>query len=381
MANTLTNLIPVLYEAVDVVSRELVGFIPAVTLDADAARAAVNQTVYSAKTSVGSPTDITPAVTPPDDGDQTIGNSSITISKARRIPIRWNGEQTLGVNSGPGKPNLLRDQFAQAMRVLTNEIEADLAALYVKASRATGSAGTAPFASTLSDSAQLRKILSDNGAPLTDLQLVINTTAGANLRTLAQLTKANEAGNDQLRARGILLDLHGFSMRESAQVKTHTKGTGSGYLVNNASNYASGSTTIAVDTGTGTVLAGDILTNSESGRDANKYVVGSALSAGSLALADPGLQAAWLNNDALAVGNSYVANLAFARSAIQLATRAPALPDGGDSADDRMMITDPVSGITFEIATYRQYRQVQYEVAIAWGVAVNKPEHCAILLG
>lgn len=382
MANTLTNLIPDLYAAMDVVSRELVGFIPAVTLDAQASRAAVGQTVRSPVTPAASATDITPGVTPPDDGDQTIGNRTITITKSRRVPVRWNGEQTLGLNNnGPGQRTILQNQFAQAMRTLVNEIEADLASLYKTASRAYGTAGTTPFASDLSDPAQVRKILADNGAPLSELQLVIDTAAGAKLRTLAQLTKANEAGSDALLRQGVLLDIHGFQIRESAQVKTHTKGTGANYAVNNEDGYAVGSTTIALDTGTGTIVAGDILTNAESGRDSNKYVVGTALTAGSLVLNEPGLRVDWVDDDAVAVGNNYVANLAFARSAIVLAARAPALPEGGDMADDRMTITDPRSGLTFEVALYRQYRQIQYEISIAWGVANLKPEHTAILLG
>ena len=376
--NTLTGLIPTLYEAADIVSRELVGFIPAVTLDADAARAAMGQTVSAFQTTTGTATDISPGVTPPDDGDQTIGSTGITISKSRRVPVRWNGEQTLGVNTGPGVANILRDQFAQAMRTLVNEIESDLAGLYVRSSRAYGTAGTTPFASDLSDPANVLKILLDNGAPNGDLQLVINTTAGAKVRTLAQLTKASEAGTTDLRARGVLLDIHGFHLRESAKVKNVTKGTGTGYLVNNVAGYATGATALLADTGTGTLLAGDILGFTG---DSNKYVNGTALAAGALSINNPGLIQTLADNTAISIGGNYAANMAFARTAIQLATRAPALPQQGDLAVDRMFVTDPVSGLTFEIAQYMQYRQVQYEVSIAWGVAVNKPEHCAILLG
>ena len=74
-------------------------------------------------------------------------------------------------------------------------------------------------------------------------------------------------------------------------------------------------------------------------------------------------------------------NLAFDREAIQLVTRAPALPKEGDMAIDRTVITDPISGLSFEVSIYGGYRKVRYELALAWGQKVIKPEHTAILLG
>ena len=379
MANTLTGLIPTMYEAADIVSRELTGFIPAVMLDATADAAAVGQSINYPVIGASSAADITAAATGPDPSDETYGYGSMSIGKSRSVTFYQTGEDQKGL--GRLNTQILRDHFAQAMRTLTNEVEADLAALYVSASRAYGTAGTTPFASDLSDPANVLKILLDNGTPGSDLQLIINTTAGAKLRTLGQLTKANEAGSVELRERGVLLDLHGFKVRESAQVKNHTKGTGSGFLVNNASGYAANSTSITVDTGTGTILAGDVLTNSQSGRDTNKYIVKTALASNVVVVADPGIRAAWVDNDTLAVGANYAANMAFRRQAIHLLARVPAMPSGGDAADDVTIVTDPVSGLSFQVAMYRQYRRVAFEVGLAWGVKAVKPEHMAILLG
>jgi hypothetical protein len=103
MSNTLTNLIPDAYAALNVISRELVGFIPAVTRDAAVERAAVGQLVRSHVVPSASSSNITPGVTPPDDGDQTLGNVAVTITKAKRAPFRWNGEEQRGLNNGgPG---------------------------------------------------------------------------------------------------------------------------------------------------------------------------------------------------------------------------------------------------------------------------------------
>ena len=384
MSNTLTNLIPDVYSALDVVSRELTGLIPAVTRDPSSDRAAVGQTVRSIVAPTASATDITPAVTPPDDGDQTIGNVSIQITKARRVPFRWNGEQTLGVNnSGPGWSNIQRDQIAQAIRTLVNEMETDLAGLYVNASRSYGAGGTIPFgtAGDYTDASFARKIIVDNGGPQTDLQLVLNTGAGANLR--GKQADVNRAGTDALLRQGVLLDIHGFAVRESAQIKTHTKGTGASATTNTA-GYAVGATTITLaSAGTGTIVAGDSITFAG---DSNQYVVvtgdADVSNGGTVVIAAPGLrQAIPASATNITVTATGPRNMAFARSAIVLATRAPALPDGGDSAVDRTLITDPVSGMTFELAMYAQYRQMQYELSAAWGVKTVKTEHLALLAG
>lgn len=381
MANAnLTSLIPSLYAALDVVSRELVGAIPAATRDATADRAAVGQSVVSFKTPAATATDITPGVTSPNDGDQTMGNTTVAITKSRRVPFRWNGEETLGLNNnGAGARAIQGDQIQQAIRVLVNEMEVDVVnAARLGSSRAYGTAGTLPFATDLSDPAQIRKILDDNGAP-GERALIIDTSAGARLRTLTQLTKANEAGSTMTLRDGALLDLHGFTVKESAGVGTNIKGTGAGYT-SNAAGYAAGATVITLITGTGTVLAGDVVTFAG---DTNKYVVEvGASAAGPITLAAPGLRVAIAAAaTAMTIGANYVGNVAFSRSSLILATRAPALPDGGDSAVDRMTITDPRSGISFEVAMYAQYRQMQYEVSAAWGVKGVKSNHSAILLG
>lgn len=387
MANTLTGLVADLYVALDVVSREQVGFIPSVTLDAGVSRAAVGQNVTSFVAPAATASDITPGVAPPNDGDQTIGNVTMTITKARRVPLRWNGEQTLAMNNnGPGQLTIKQTQLAQSIRTLTNEMEADLASLHAKCSRAYGTATTSPFASDLSDTAQLRKILTDNGAPLADMSAVINSTAGAKIRTLAQLNKANEAGTTSLREQGTLLDIHGFKLRESGQVKRPAAGAMAS-ATTSAAALTVGQTVLPLATaGTGVVAAGDIITLAN---DTNQYVVASVSFAGanpasgdSITIAAPGIQLAQASAArAITVVAVSSRNMAFERTAIVLATRMPALPEEGDLAVDRVMITDPRSGMSFEVALYAQYRQMQYEISTVWGYELIKPEHSAILLG
>lgn len=386
-ANTLTSLIPTIYEALDVVSREMVGFIPAVTRNSSAERAALNQSILVPITPSTTLADNTAAVTAPNTGDQTIGNVQMTIAKSKHAPIRWNGEEQRGLLNAGSYAGILRGQFEQAFRAITNEIETDLwLAAYKNASRAYGTAGTAPFgtAGDLSDFAGVLRILEDNGAPKSDLQLVLGSAAMSNLRgKQSVLFKVNEAGSSDMLRNGMTDRVQSFALRNSSAIGVHTKGTGASYVTSGST--AVGVKDVALVTGTGTVLAGDVVTFQADAN--NKYVVGTGVAApGTITLNDNGARTVIATANALTVGNSYTPNVAFARSAMQLITRPPAMPIGPDGramdmADDVMMVTDPVSGITFEIAVYRQFMQLVYHVRLAWGTAAVKDEHIATLIG
>ncbi len=396
MANTLGTLVGPLYEALDTVSREFVGFIPSVTRDnGNFARAAVGQTVTSFQTPTVTASDIVPGVTAPNDGDQVLAAINISITKARRVPIRWNGEENLGLNNaGPGQYPIFVQQTMQAMRTLTNEVEADLAAVAIRSSsRAVGTPGTSPFgvANDLSDFAAPARILDDNGSPIGQRHLVISGASMQNIRgKQAVLFKVNEAGTDDLLRRGTVGAVEGFALHYAPQIPTVTKGTGTGYVVTGGP-YAVGATIITVGTGTGTINPGDTVTFAG---DARSYVVNQVngttavgQTATSITLGGPGLRAALATSSSVTVNGSYTPNIAFTSDALLLATRLPALPPSipgmppGDMADDRVMVVDPFSGIAFEISVYRQYRQVHFEVGLVWGVAGIKPEHIATLFG
>lgn len=380
MANNLNNLIPIIYMALDIVAREMVGFTMAAFRNSGADRVAVGQTVNYPIVPAIVTGDIVPAPIPPDDGDMAVGNGTLTISKSKYAPIKWTGEEQKAVSQTGIMQNVIVQQFAQGIRALVNLIEVDLAALYINASRAVGTAGAAPFgtAGDFTDFANSLQVLDDNGAPLTDRQLVLGSAAISNIRgKQSVLYKINEAGTADLLRRGIIGQVEGFDIHTSAQIPIGVaKGTGAGYIVNFASGYQVGATAITVSTGSGTIIAGDTV---QFTGDPNRYLA--TLSGTTLTLALPGLRKPLANGTAITVGGNFTPNLFFVREAVHLLTRLPAMPDGGDDADDVTEITDPVSGLVFQVALYRQYRRIRYEIGIAWGVKVVKPDFVGVLLG
>jgi hypothetical protein len=381
--NTISSIVPDIYEALDVVSRELTGLIPAVTMNASAERAGINQNIVVDVEPAGNVSNITPAMTVPDPTGQTSGSTVIQITKSRAAEFGFIGDDQKKLNTGPGYLSVRANKIAQAIRAVANEVESDLAGLQATFSRAYGTAGTTPFgtANDYTDASNVLKILKDNGSPQSDNQLVINTAAGANF--IGKQSAVNSAGTESILRQGVLLDLAGMPLRESAQIADFTAGTGAS-ATTNAAGYAVGATVLTLaSAGTGTLLAGDVVTFAG---DSNKYVITSGdadvSGGGTITLAAPGLRVAMSTaTKAITVVATSARNMAFNRSALVLAARAPARPEEGDMAEDVIVITDPRSGLSMEFAMYKGYRKVRYEVGLAWGVKNIKPEHTALLLG
>jgi hypothetical protein len=384
-ANTITGLVPTIYKAVDRVMREQTGFLGSVFVDPSAEMVAKDQNITYPIVPAMTAADVTPAAVPTEPTGKTIGYGSMSISKSRVVKFHWTVEDQTAL--GSIYDAVKQDQFSQAFRTLVNEMETDLfTAAKTGASRAYGTAAVTPFASAgvLTDVAEIRQILVDNGAWTSDMHLTLSTASGTKIRGVqANLFKVDEAGDASLLREGRLGNLEGFQIHESSAIVSHTKGTGASYLLDLTAGYAVGSTAIHVDGGTGTILAGDIITNTKTSRDTNKYVVNTGCAGDAdqdIVLGKPGNKIAWVNNDPITVGGSYTGNFAYERNALHLLTRLPKLPKEG-ALGEHVVVTDPFSGISFLVSTYPAYHEVIVEVSVAWGVKAAKSEAIAILLG
>lgn len=392
MANTLTliGFTELLFAARDQVAAEPCAFLNSVVVNSGWEGVSINGTVSSFRTA--QPTlnaSYTPAMSLPAGDDQTITMDTVQIAQVANVKIPFVGETWKQIENTAGREAVKNDMFAQAFRKIRNTIEAHIGTtIYKGASRATGTAGTTPFASSHASVNAVRQILLDNGAPIEDgmTSLVISTTAGTNLRNLSHLYKVNEGGNESLLRRGVLQDISGIAIKESAGVATHTKGTLSSSPTSASAGFALGATdiTLTASVGTGTIVAGDAL--SIANDTSNVYVVktgtADASTAATIVLNQPGLRkATGASTRALSLAADYTANVAFHKSAVELVMRPPALPPGGDIAQDRITMYDEKTGLVFEVALYGGYGMNVIDITTFYQAKVWKPEYVATLLG
>ena len=377
MANVFTALQPTLFSAAREVASEPFGVIPTINTNFDDKGVARGDVVTVPVAPVRAPKDFIPAAYAPEGDDATAASVAVTITKSRKVDWNITGEQMQSLQNAESDKEWVRQLILQGARALRNEAEADAAlAVKVGASRATGTAGTAPLSTNIDEIVNALTIMEANGAPKAAMSMVLGSAAANNLRKQGIIQQAQQAGSDLERRTGTLGNQEGFNIVVSNGVGQHTKGTGASYTTTTA-GFAVGTTSIPLITGTGTINPGDIVTFAG---DTNRYVVASGISApGTITIAEPGLrQAVAASAVAVTVGNNYTANLFYERNAIVGVMRPPRLDQ--NPMIQTQLINDG-TGMTYLLAQNYQYGQTTWELHLAWGFKTVTPMFSGILLG
>ncbi len=355
--------------------------------DASSDALALNESVTIGKSATVAGADRAPAMTTTASADRVTTDTTIAITKDRKFGFNLTGDDWARIRQSP---DYVPTSIDQALRTWRNELHADLTALAVGAAgyyaagfsssgSAFGSAAANPFASSNPGPA-MKKLLTDSLAPLSDRFLMIGTSEEQKAGELGLLSKANESGSDQLLRAGIIGRLSGFDvMVDNAVPLRTTADTGAAYVANGVN--AAGSTALVLKTGTGTILEGSTISVVSGGiTTLYNIATGGGIAAPGTVTLTSGLIQATTDGDVVTVIATHRRNIAFHREAFGLLLRTPKIPPGGD-AGEHAVITDPVTGHSLLLSTYKGDGMNEYRLGSAWGVKLLRPELLKLLIG
>lgn len=384
MANTLTYIQKAAYSAMQEVAAEPAGAVMAVNSTFDSKSVSEGEYCDVPIAPVATMTTFSPSNVYPSPTAQTAARVRLQIVSPtlKTVPRYLTGEEIQSLTNADTDKEWARQNLMQMCRAMRNAIETALCLILKNgSSRAVGVAGTTPFATDLNELIDARQVLIDNGAPCTDLQCVINSSAYTNMKKLGIVQQASLAGSDAERRSGVIGNQEGAKIRMSAGIAAHTKGTATLFDVNLSAGYAVGDTAIITDgCDTGTMLAGDVITWAG---DTNKYIspsnTGSGAAVTLVNLNKPGLRATLANTVEGTIGSSYTPNFLLERNAAALVVRPTFIPP--NATIRQLPITDPVSGLTYLLLEISQYGQIVWELHAAYGAAVIQPEFVSTIMG
>ncbi len=381
MANTLTTIAPVLYAAAQEVAAEPFGVVDAINANFDNKGVAKGDKVKVPVAPVAALADFSPAAAAGTGTDKISDAVEVEITASKQTSWNLTGEQMRSLANAGNDNEWARQLIAQGMRALRNQAELDCCGVIKEnACRAVGTAGTTPFATDIDIIASVRKELRDNGAPMADLHLALNTAASLNMLKLGIVQQAYAAGTDQERRTGRLLPQFGFKIVESAGLSLHTQGTATGMDVDLVAGYNIGDVAFNVDGGSGgTLKKGDVFALAG---NTTQYVSHTAIAALTddhiISIGKPGLLAAAANGTEITLAGNYTPNLAFERNAVVGIMRPPLIP--ANPTIKQMVISDGM-GMSYLMLEIAQYGMVTWELHLAWGFQAVQSEYIVTLLG
>jgi hypothetical protein len=379
MANTLDNIMPKILARGLLTLREQAIMPRLVNGDYSTEAAEKGDTIDVPIPTANSASGVTPGPVYSSATNTTPGKVQVTLNNWKKSNFHLSDKDMTEINKNR---HFLPMQMQEAIRALANAVNEDIHAEYQGIYGYTGTAGTTPFASTVTDATNARKVLHQQRAPRTERRGVLDFDAEANALALAPFSDADKIGSNQVRIEGEIGRKYGIDWYADDAVTSHTTPTTSSALVV-GSAVAAGASSIDITGGNNVTLnKGDIFTIAG---DTQTYVLNASVavvSTGNTAASISPVLAAAASSEAITLKASHVVNLAFHRDAFAFANRPLVASTQDMSLGSRIMsMTDPQTGITLRLEVSRQYKQVQWEFDILWGAKLVRPELATRIAG
>ncbi len=223
-----------------------------------------------------------------------------------------------------------------------------------------------------------QKLLNKNKVARGDRFCVFDTDAEANLLALEQFTSGDYVTGFPFESGDVgLQQKMGMAWVMSQNVQSHTAGSANAnYDLNGAASI--GDKTITVDTGSGTILAGDTLT-------IGNFNYGVASSVGGATVTSVTLNQGLLEDIAdgadialISTGGTNVGNVAFHRDAVVFVSRPF---QASNAAIASQTISDPISGLSLRLEVTREYKRDRWSIDALYGTKVVRPEGVVKVIG
>lgn len=373
MANTISPIVPKILGRAMMALRQTAWMPRLVNSDYSVEAARKGSTIDIQIPSALAATDVTPSptLTPSDSTPTTV---QIPLNNWKHVSFHLTDKELKEIDAQDG---FIPMQMSEGMKALGNAINISIFNAYKKVYGFTGTAATTPFASDYNAALDVRKILADQLCPKGERRFVVDNTAEVNLLKLAPFRDASQSADARVIAEGEIGRKLGFDWFADDHVPLHTAGTGSGYLVNGTLSL--GLKTIPVDTGTGTLVEGDIITFAG---HTQTYVITAnyAGGAGNISI-EPGLVAVPADNAAITKVATHRVNLAFHRDAIAFANRSMVTEMDRLSTNPMWTVQDPKTGLVFRAELIRQNKQWAWDFDVLWGADIARRELACRLAG
>lgn len=322
-------------------------------------------------------TDVVPGAYANDPGNIAPTTASIVLDQWKEAAFVLNEKEVANAING-----IVPLQIKAAAASLANAINADLFSKYKKVYGYVGTAGTTPFAS-IADAVAARKTLSTQLAPEQDRVVVIDPSAEANALSLSAFNQYLASGDKDVITNGSLGRKLGFDWHMDQVVPTHTSTalSAGAATVNGAHSVGALTVSIAKATNSSPLVAGDIISFAG---DAQTYTVvaDATLAVGNTNVSIlPALKVAKSGGEAMTLRASHVVNLAFHQEAFGFASRTLVDQRVGSGADDSMVLTDDVSGLTMRLTYRQEHHRTRFAFDVLWGAALVRPELACRIAG